>query len=286
MKSFFPVAALFVVLSAPFARADEAPAPTLVANIKDAQITECSGLAASHRYPGLLWANNDSGDSARLFLLNAGGETVATVKLKGASARDWEDVDIAGDTVYAGDIGDNLSWRDGLQIYRFVEPELDPQKLGQELEVEPQKTVVRYPGKARDAETLLTAPDGRIWILSKEAGGSSLFTANFKDGDAQDMKRVGEKIQFGATGYFTKLATGGNFSPDGSKLVVTTYAQTYEWKLPAPYEVTTLAALIPTIRPLPSLKQCESVCYSADGKQIFLSSEGKSAPIYVFDSAY
>jgi hypothetical protein len=233
-----------------------------------------------------LWANNDSGDSARVFLLNSQGETVAIVKLKGASARDWEDIDIAGDSVYVADIGDNLSWRDGLQIYRFVEPELDATIVGQELEVEPQKTVVLYPGKARDAETLLSAPDGRIWILSKEAGGSSLFTADFKADATQEMKWVGEKIQFGATGHFTKLATGGNFSPDGSKLVVTTYAQIYEWKLPAPYEVSSLSTLTPDIRPLPSMKQCESICYSADGKQILVSTEGKNSPIYALNSAY
>lgn len=260
--------------------------PIQTGTLQNPQLDELSGFAASRRYPGLLYAHNDSGDSARVFLLKASGETVAILNLKGAYARDWEDIACAGDSVYVGDIGDNLGWRDATQIYRFKEPTLDPQKLEQNLEVAPENFAVRYPGGARDAETLLAAPDGRMWILSKEKGGSSLFAARFEAGKTQTATRVGEKIPFGATGNFTKLATGGDFSRDGRKLVVTTYKQLYEWKLPAPFEVSHLAKLKPVISALPSLKQCESVCYSADGTQILVSSEGVNAPVYSLPSAF
>lgn len=91
---------------------DQTPAqapttPTPLFKVQDARIDELSGLAASRAYPGCFWAHNDSGDTARLFLLNAKGETVAVVNLAGVTARDWEDIAFAGGYLYVGDIGDN-----------------------------------------------------------------------------------------------------------------------------------------------------------------------------------
>ncbi|PQV63727.1 hypothetical protein B1R32_10967 [Abditibacterium utsteinense] len=269
------------------ADAPELPAPTLAATLQDPRLNEVSGLAASRRYPGLFYAHNDSGDTARVFLMNGKGETVAVINLKGAYARDWEDITLAGNEVYVGDIGDNLGNRDAVQIYRFAEPLLDSQKINQTVEVAPQVCAFRFPGAPRDAETLLASPDGRIWILSKESGGSTFFSQTFQDKKTKNLQRAGNtKIRFGAFGIFTKLATGGDFSDDGMKLVVTTYAQIYEWKLNAPFGVSDLTSIKPVIRDLPGLKQCESVCYSSDGKQIFVSSEGKNAPLWTFKSAF
>lgn len=284
-----PTLFLSLALLAPFSCAQDAPdtpASTLVATIQSPQITELSGLAASRRYPGLLYAHNDSGDTARVFLINQKGETVATISLKNAYARDWEDIAVGADGVYVGDIGDNLGNRDAVQVYRFAEPDLDAQKLDQNLEVKPHVSAFRFPGAARDAESLMVAPDGKVLILSKAKGGSSLFGAAFKSQKTRNLKPISVKIEFGGAGIFTKLATGGDFSPDGRKLVVTTYAQIYEWSLPVAFDASKLSSQAPIVRALPGLKQCESVCYSADGKQIFVSSEGKNAPIYAFASAF
>lgn len=270
----------------PEAAAPDPNAPQLVASIQNPRITELSGLGASRRYPGLLYAHNDSGDRPRVFLLNQKGETVATIALKNAYARDWEDMAVGESGVFVGDIGDNIGNRDAVQVYRFAEPELDPLKLDQNLEIEPQVCAFAFPGAARDAETLLVAPGDKIQILSKEKGGSTLFGADFEAGKTQNLKRIGAKIEFGATGLFTKLATAGDFSPDGRKLVVSTYAQLYEWQLPAPFEAATLSQLKPIVRALPGLKQCESVCYSSDGAQIFVGSEGSRAPLYAYSSAF
>ncbi len=287
MKPFLALLALsLLAFQIPRAQQTILAAPTATGTLQNPQLDELSGLAASRRYPGLLYAHNDSGDSARVFLIKPNGETVAQIQLKGAYARDWEDMTLAGEHVYVGDIGDNLGWRDATQIYRFKEPALDPQKLNQSLEIAPETFAVRYPGGPRDAETLFAAPDGRLWILSKDKDGSSLFAARFEAGKTRTLARIGAKIRFGATNQRTTLATGGDFSPDGRKFVVTTYSQIHEWKLPAPFEVSNLANLKPTVRALPSLRQCESVCYSADGKQILVSSEGVSAPIYALTSAF
>ena len=96
----------------------------------DKRIDESSGLCRSVRYSNWLWTHNDSGDSARLFLLDESGATRAVANLEGAQSIDWEDCatgapDKSGAAwIYSGDIGDNNSRRQSITIYRFREPAL------------------------------------------------------------------------------------------------------------------------------------------------------------------
>ena len=105
------------------------------------QVTEASGLALSHRSPSHLWTHNDSGDRARLFLLDMKGALVAEYAVDGAKAVDWEDIasDGAGH-LYVGDIGNNRSSRRDLRVYRVREP--DPREPGRRLHVE---RTLRFP---------------------------------------------------------------------------------------------------------------------------------------------
>jgi uncharacterized protein YbjT (DUF2867 family) len=88
------------------------------------ELREASGLALSHRQPNLLWTHNDSGDRARLFLLDLEGALVAEYAVDGAKAIDWEDMTADGaGHLYVGDIGNNRSARRDLRVYRLVEPD-------------------------------------------------------------------------------------------------------------------------------------------------------------------
>ena len=107
------------------------------AKLSDSAITELSGLAASRKYPGLLWGHNDSGDLARIFAINERGETVATVNFDGLEARDWEDITFAGGWIYVGEIGDNFAVNENIVIYRLREPQLNSDKLNQEITLKP-----------------------------------------------------------------------------------------------------------------------------------------------------
>ena len=55
-------------------------------------LPEASGLAASARYPGVLYTHNDSGDSARFFMMDETAKVIAEMRLPGATAVDWEDI--------------------------------------------------------------------------------------------------------------------------------------------------------------------------------------------------
>ncbi|HVF10688.1 MAG TPA: hypothetical protein VNA16_07790 [Abditibacteriaceae bacterium] len=251
----------------------------------DERIDESSGLAASRRYPGYLWTHNDSGDNSRLFLINQQGQTVATVLLEGAGARDWEDMAVAGKGsdawVYVGDIGDNLGWRPTVVIYRWREPELDFSKGAVSLTVPCERLILAYPDGPHDAETLLATTEGNLIIVTKTMGASLIFKTPqpFKAGATQKLERVGT-YRFGAANGFGALTTGGDLSPDGKRLVIRTYLQAYEWNLPAQSPWTAVWQITPHAFALPATKQGEAICYSADGNSLFTTSEKRPTPLW------
>ena len=255
------------------------------AKLQDKSIDELSGLAASRRYPGLLWGHNDSGDSARIFAINEKGETVATVNFDGLEARDWEDITFAGGWIYIGEIGDNFEVNENIRVYRLHEPDLNPDKLGQDINLKAgswEEMTLNYPDGARNAETLAATPDGHILIVSKNKKGSNFYTLKrtFTNGQVATLEKIFDNVQIGEVGWLTRLVTGGDLSPDGRELTIITYAQLYQFDLARPYDFKSLQLDKPRKRDLPPLKQAESVCYSADGQSLWVSSEGKRAPLW------
>src|SRR5690606_20934625 len=55
-------------------------------------IDEASGLVAGINNMPYFWTHNDSGDEARIFLLDSAARYKATYYLEGIVARDWEDI--------------------------------------------------------------------------------------------------------------------------------------------------------------------------------------------------
>lgn len=89
-------------------------------------LPECSGIVASRKHPGAFWVQNDSGNAAELFAVDASGKHLAgPVKVEGANNRDWEDLamDPAGRLIIA-DLGNNFSTRRDLILYVVPEPDL------------------------------------------------------------------------------------------------------------------------------------------------------------------
>lgn len=259
------------------------PISELVCELQDTRIDESSGLAASRKYSehDLLWTHNDSGGNPELFLVNLQGETVATVLLQDAKNLDWEDIAIANGFVYIGDIGDNWRRRGEIVIYRIPEPQLDPQKLGQTLEVACERMVLKYPDGAADCETLLATASGHLILVSKNGGASRFYRtpAPFENDTTQLLEKCGEYSFTGATAW-SYLTTGGDLHPDESRFVVRTYTHAYEWELPENQKWKDISWSSPRQWELPESKQGEAICYSADGQKYFLSSEGVPAPIW------
>jgi hypothetical protein len=178
-----------------------------------ADLPEASGLAVS-RAGGRFWAHNDSGVPV-LFALDANGKTSARVTVEGAAVEDWEALAIgpcpAGSCLYIADIGDNDARRAHVTIYRVPEP-AQPGGSAKVSDI----FQATYPDGAHDAEALLVAPDGGLFIVTKgDTGHIALykFPRELKANTTMRLERVGEPIdpKPGAT----ERITDGAISPDG-----------------------------------------------------------------------
>lgn len=230
----------------------------LAFTIKDARITESSGLAASLEHPGIVYTHNDSGASAQIFALDGRGRTKAVFTLAGANARDWEAMAIGKDAqgrsaLFIADIGDNQRTWPYVTVYRVREPsKIKNATL--------QVTAFRftYADGPRDAESLLIDPrDNRLYVSSKALGGSKLYQApkRLSTSKKNVLRPIASSHSF---------ATDGAFAPDGSSFVVRGYFSASLYSAPGKL-ITTMS--------LPSQEQGESVTYTPDGRTLLISSE-------------
>lgn len=187
-------------------------------------LPEMSGLAASRNSPDRLWSLNDSGDPA-LVALDTRGSVMARVRLSGLEVDDWEAVAVGacpgGSCLYIADIGDNEAKRTRVTIYRVPEPD-----EGSVLVAETFHAI--YPDGPRDAETLLVAPDGHLFIVSKgETGpiGVYRFPRGLRPGGTHQLERVGGPrggSRSAQRASEDERITDGAVSPDGSWVVLRT----------------------------------------------------------------
>ena len=331
--SDFPADALLI----PAVASSSAMIETHRCDLSDARIEESSGLGASRRFAGCVWTHNDSGDKPRFFLVGTSGalcgKTRATVTLGGAQSSDWEDMAVSGTAknafIYAGDIGDNLKRRTNISMSRFAESTLpanlnitprmsthagasrasatnakmpNPKfQVAPEITVRAERMTLRYPDGAHDAETLLASPDGRLIIVTKDLKGSLVFITPrpWAANTTQTLERIGA-LHFASNSFFGRLATGGDISPDGTHLVLRTYIDAFEWKLPPKLfarealsnatsnadswkETKQLWQAVwrqaPRAWVLPVTRQGEAICYGLDARRLFTTSEKTPAPL-------
>ena len=156
--------------------------------VSDPALDEISGIIASINNPGMFWVHNDSGDEAKVYLIDSAARLMCSFQLEGVEAKDIEDiawVELEGQSyVVLADIGDNLAERSNLFLYVFPEPVL---KKGVKQDSIAKASISikqsKYPGKARDAEAVFIDPlDKQFYLISKREFRSSLYSADiFKE---------------------------------------------------------------------------------------------------------
>jgi hypothetical protein len=184
-------------------------------------LPEASGIAVSRRSPGRLWAHNDSGDAV-LVALDTRGSVTGRVRVSGLKVDDWEAVAVGacpdGSCIYIADIGDNGAGRKRITIHRVPEP-------SNEDSVAVKDTFhATYPDGAHDAETLLVAPGGGLFIVTKgetDAVGLYRFPRELRPGATHQLERVGKPRASGKASE-TERITDGAVSPDGTWVVLRT----------------------------------------------------------------
>lgn len=271
-------------------------------SVQAPELTEISGMALSRQRPGVIWAHNDSGDTARVFALDPSGTLLATYNLPGVTAIDWEDMAIGdtarADDLYLGDIGDNLSVRPAIVVYRLAP---DPLRDGPGAH-DVAFTAIRltYPDGAHDAETLMFDPaTGDLIIVTKDISGGpsgvyALHDAAFAIG-SNVLEKVGE-IPFGSfvpakvvpegspplPSALPKVPTGGDTSPSGDVIAIRTYGTVWVWSRAPGQSIADALAAAPCEGPSAVEAQGEAIAFDADGGGYWTASEGANVPLHHF----
>ncbi|HEX2048179.1 MAG TPA: hypothetical protein VHF27_10460 [Acidimicrobiales bacterium] len=261
--------------------------PAVLGEIADRAVAESSGLAASRRNPGLLWTHNDSDDAPLLYCLDLEGASCGRWRVTGAEAFDWEDMAAgpgpqAGEPyLYVGDIGDNLDQRREVVVYRVPEPEA-PADSPSAATAPAEALRLRYPDGPHNAEALLVHPaTADLYVIAKDAQSAGVYKASapLEASRVATMVRVGA-IRLGAGTRGLEQVTGGDISPDGRRVAVSTYGQGYELELPqdaAAFDDIWAGAPVPVV--LGTRIQGEAIAYRLDGRALLTTSEVAPSPL-------
>ena len=250
--------------------------------VTSGEIDEASGLAASTLNPGVLWTHNDSGDTARVFALRTDGSLVAELPITGATATDWEAMQVGpyegAPALYIGDIGDNLSARANITIFAIPEPSLSPPPASLAVA---KRMDVTYEDGPHNAETLLVDPlDGTVVVVTKvESGQSGIYVL---DATKTKLEKKGA-LAFGAaplTG--DPLAVDGSISPDGSLIAIRTYTSAFLWRRGPGMSIPAALATAPCPLHITAEPQGEAITIATDKSGYFTFSEKKNQPLWFF----
>jgi len=255
-------------------------APTSTGTIANPMIREASGIAASRRHPGVLWAHNDSGDAPMVYALGVDGSDLGAYAVD-ALAFDWEDIaigpgpDPSVDYLYVGDIGDNLGIRRKVTIYRFPEPE--PGRGGTVADVV--RLDLSYPVPGLDAESLIVDPiTGDVLIVTKSE----------TDPEALVMRAAAEDLSATGAAPMTEVGifrlepnvfvTGADIDATGTVIAFRGYNEVWLWSRSDLRFETTFSAS-PCAAPSPDEIQGEAIAFEPNGFGYYTVSEGRSPAI-------
>jgi hypothetical protein len=297
------LAALSLLALAACAPRPPAATLTTVAMLAPAAIDESSGLAASRRTPDLLWTHNDSDGEAVLYALGTDGGLRGRVRITGVKNVDWEDLvafELDGRAwLLVADVGDNDGRRRDCALYVIAEPaaaELSPESVVN-VPVE-WKIPVRFPDAPHDCEAVAVDVRERlVYLLRKRIHPNALFTlplAPREPGETPVARPVAlvknipqpnsEQRAFPvATGRWRGNPTGMDFSADGRRAVVLTYGDVLLYSRRPGESWAQAFARKPEILPPHGLEQSESLCFSADGRSVFVTEEKLHAPLLRYD---
>ena len=275
-----------------------------VGTIAAPALIETSGLTYSHREPDLLWAINDGGSPAVLFALRTDGSHLGSVVVEGADNIDWEDM--AGfewqgqHFILIADIGDNLAVRDTVDIYVVVEPvRRDTGAFPSSVAVEWQFQF-RYEDGPRDCESVgVDADRQEILLITKRTSPPQLYRLPLRpatDATTLIAKRMGkvtgippptmdEMIFNPRFGVLQSQPTALDIRTDNRQILVLTYKNAYLFSREQNVSWADVLTGEPRTILLPRLKQKEAAAYSPNGHTVYVTTEGRSAPLLEIDLA-
>lgn len=262
--------------------------PAMAAGVEDDRVDQVSGIVASHRYPGVLWAQEDAGSDAELIALGEDGAVLNRVDVAGADNTDWEDLTLgpcATDTVdacgclYLGDFGSNDGTRTEGVVWQVPEPHpLDD-------ETRPARALrFTWPDGPHDAEALFVHPvTGVLTVVTKEASGPARLyrfpgTVLAPSTATVELLAMGT-LDLEAAGSAGGRVTGGAVSPLGDRLALRTTADVLLFALGADDVGAAVQGEAEVVAVHPSTSG-EAVTFTPDGRTLLLVDEGASPTVW------
>lgn len=271
---------------APTPTTDGTPSPAsggAVCRITDPRVTEVSGLVATGSGYVVVNDSNIQRSRVKIFFLDRSCALTRQVSYP-TNALDPEDLAMARDgTLWVADIGDNSPLTGGSGTRRTT---IALWSLAPDATTPVIHRVVYPDGRPRDAETLLLNGDGSPVIITKEPAGE-VYVAN---GPLKADNTVGVPLR--RVGTFTPavtgtanplgfigagLVTGGAVAPDGSRAVVRTMSDAYEFDVSGGDVAAAVTTGTPRITALPDEPQGEAISYTADGRFYLTGSDQAQA---------
>lgn len=254
-------------------------APKNVGAVANTALTEISGVAASDRLADVVYAHNDSGDSARFFALSTAGADLATYAVDGAENVDWEDIAVthcaSGTCVYIADIGDNDLSRKGYAVYVVPEPTaIEPgthNLSSDEIEFD-------YPDGSHDAEVMLVHPrTGVVTLVTKvDDGPAGIYELGaLTPGRKLTAEKAGELEPPAGKARFT----GGSIRPDASGILLRTKTRLFHYEMTPEQSAAEALAGEACELALAEEVQGEAVTWLHDGDSFLTIGEGDHAAV-------
>jgi len=273
--------ALVVILSACSKKGEEPNSDAFepgrkVAEMKDDDFEEASGLAVSKVNAGYLWTHNDSFNDPDIFLVDKDLNVRLRCRLAGVSNRDWEDIAVGPGPeegksyVYLGEIGDNMAQYPVKVIYRFEEPVLT--RGVKKTTITKFDTIAfELPDGKKDMETLMINPVSKdLYVVSKREEPVHVYELKYPQPVhdtlmAKDIATVP-----------MKMTVAGGFSPDGKEILLKNYKNIYYWRNDSNEPLDVIFKNKPMILPYDEEPQGESIAWNEDGSGYYTLSEKKS----------
>jgi hypothetical protein len=251
-----------------------------VCKVSGPGMVELSGLAVTPTgYVAMNDSNNDP-SAMQVFLLTSACKRKGTLRYP-AQARDPEDLAIGpGGAVWVADTGDNP--------LNPTRPRIALWKLPFDGSGQAPPYRFTYPDGAHDCEALLFDAHGLPVFITKVASGPAgvyVPTAALDpSGNPVRLRRAGQ-FQPSRTGTPNPLGaagqnavTGAAKSLDGTRVVVRTYADAYEFDVSGGDVVKAVTSGRPRITPLPNEPMGEGIAYTRDGRY-FLTVADQPGPV-------
>lgn len=275
--------------------------------VQDPLLDEISGLAVTRWSDDRLWAINDSGGEAALYLLDGRGQYLGKVEVEGATNSDWEELATfyheGRPHIVIADVGDN-QYRNGqvstgnrpfVTLYVVEEPELSGSRpaLNQRVAVKWSQQFV-YEDGPRDVESIAVDPDsGMLLLISKRKDPPMLYElplgpeyaevravakrVDYVDGLPMPLDK--EKLPGNRHGRYAFQNTAMDISSDGRQAAVLTYGATWLFTRHSDETWSQAFARDPMLVATPFLTQAEALAFSPDGRTLYVTSEGIPAPM-------